>query len=147
MGKIVSKVINGELYTAEFRGMACAYALRETLRTKHSEYQVTEFLFNEILVAPEVGIDDFESLDELQEVRTFLLKVALGNTEKKVSKGRLKRQVEKDEWACWRLIWSDMGCFDYNTVFFQMTPLEIEKANLALDKVHRDIKKQSRRKK
>ena len=32
----------------------------------------------------------------------------------------------------YRLVLSECG-FDYNTVFFQMTPYEIEKANIALD--------------
>lgn len=39
-----------------------------------------------------------------------------------------------------------MANFDYNTVFNQMTPQEIEKANIALDIVNEQIKKQSKRK-
>ncbi len=34
----------------------------------------------------------------------------------------------------WRLVLSDIG-FDYNTVFHQMLPSEIEEANAALDRM------------
>lgn len=40
-----------------------------------------------------------------------------------------------------------MGNFDYNTVFNQMTPQEIAEANIALDIVQEQIKKETRRKK
>lgn len=46
-------------------------------------------------------------------------------------KTELKKQVN-DEWAYWRLVLS--GKFDYNTVFNQMLPEEVLKANIALDK-------------
>ena len=52
--------------------------------------------------------------------------------EKKRSRAQLKQRA-KDNWACWRLILSDCGGFDYNTVFFQMTPQQIAEANIALD--------------
>lgn len=51
--------------------------------------------------------------------------------EKKATKSQLKERVRTD-WGCWRLVLSDCG-FDYNTVFHQMTPKEIEMANIALD--------------
>lgn len=38
----------------------------------------------------------------------------------------------RNNWAMYRLVLSESG-FDYNTVFYQMTPQEIEKANIALD--------------
>ncbi len=46
----------------------------------------------------------------------------------------------------WRLILSDCS-FDYNTVFHQMTPSEIQKANIALDMKIKAEKKAMRRKK
>lgn len=145
MNKIVERVIDGELYKAQFRGMAYAYAIQDLSRTEKSEYHLTEKLFDEILVSPQKEIDDFEDLDALDNVRSFLLDVALGAFEKPLSKSRLKAQVN-DEWSCWRLLFCDMASFDYNTVFNQMTPLEIEKANFALDKVYRELKAQSKRK-
>ena len=39
-----------------------------------------------------------------------------------------------------------MANFDYNTVFNQMTPDEIEEANIALDIVQDQLKKQSKKK-
>ena len=38
----------------------------------------------------------------------------------------------RNNFAAWRLVLSECG-FDYNTVFNQMTPEEIEMANIALD--------------
>ena len=144
MSKIVEKEINGTIYTAQYRGMAYAFSLQELSRSK-SEFELTETLFNEVLISPKTEIDDFEDMDALGEVRSFLLDVALGNIDKPLSNSRIRRQVE-EEWACWRLIYCDMASFDYNTVFNQMTPLEIEKANVALDKVYKEIKSKQRRK-
>ncbi len=45
----------------------------------------------------------------------------------------------------WRLVYSDGG-FDYNTVFHQMTPDEINEANLALDRVIKEQQKAAKRK-
>lgn len=144
MGRLVEREIDGELYIARFKGMAYAYALRDLLNSQHSEYRVTEMLFNDILVSPDITLDDFDSIDALEKVRSFLVSVALGNTERKVSQGKLRKQV-KDEWACWRLVCNDLSPFDYNTVFHQMTPREIEKANIALDKVYKAINRKKRR--
>ena len=51
--------------------------------------------------------------------------------EKKKSKAQLTREV-RSNWAMYRLVLSESG-FDYNTVFYQMTPQEIAKATIALD--------------
>lgn len=145
MSKIVEKVIDGELYTAQFKGMAYAYALRDRAKTELSEYRLTETLFSEILISPDVGIDDFADLDALDRVRSFLFDVALGNIEEIPSERKLKRKVT-DEWSCWRLVFYENGAFDYNTVFNEMTPLEIEKANIAADRVITAQKRAARRK-
>lgn len=47
------------------------------------------------------------------------------------TKAELKEQV-RNNFAAWRLVLSECG-FDYNTVFNQMSPEEIEMANIALD--------------
>ena len=105
----------------------------------------------EVYVAPrsrfdkESGIDDFETYEELEDVRMFLLEIALGNISEHISDTRLKKQGN-DEMQCWRLIFSDISTFDYNTVFYQMTPIEIRKANLALDKVYKEMKKKTKTK-
>lgn len=45
----------------------------------------------------------------------------------------------------YRLVFSDGG-FDYNTVFHQMTMDEVEEANVALDIVMEEQKKQAKKK-
>ena len=146
MCKIVEKVIDGILYKAQFKGMAYAYALQHRAKTEKSEYRITKILFDEILVSPDVGIDDFEDLDALDRVRSFLFDIALGNIEPIPNERKLKKVVT-DEWSCWRLVFYENGAFDYNTVFNEMTPLEIEKANVAADKVIAAQKRALKRKK
>jgi hypothetical protein len=48
------------------------------------------------------------------------------------TKAQQTRRV-KDNWACWRLIFSDIGNFTYEQVFYRMTPQQINEANVALD--------------
>lgn len=63
--------------------------------------------------------------------------------ETRLSKAHLQRRV-KDNWACWRLIYSEGG-FDYNTVMYEMTPQEILEANIALDIVVKTQKSAQKR--
>ena len=49
--------------------------------------------------------------------------------ERNLTKSELNQRV-RSNWALYRLVFSG---FDYNTVFYQMTPQEIEMANIALD--------------
>lgn len=51
--------------------------------------------------------------------------------EARKTKAELKKRV-RNNFAAWRLVLSECG-FDYNTVFHQMLPEEIEMANIALD--------------
>ena len=55
----------------------------------------------------------------------------------------------KNNWGAWRLVFSERG-FDYNTVFNQMTPQEIDEANIALNiqikYENEEMKKASRKK-
>ena len=55
------------------------------------------------------------------------------------TKQSLNKRV-RENWACWRLILSDCH-FDYNTVFFQMTPQQIEEANIAIDIYQEELQK------
>ncbi len=48
---------------------------------------------------------------------------------KKLTKAQLTQRV-RDDWALYRLVFSGI---DYNTVFYEMSPLEVELANVALD--------------
>ena len=60
------------------------------------------------------------------------------------TKAELKKRV-RNNFAAWRLVLSGCG-FDYNTVFNQMLPEEIEMANIALDMKIEAEKKAMKRK-
>lgn len=51
--------------------------------------------------------------------------------ERTLSKKKLEREV-RNNWNAWRLVMAQRG-FDYQTVFYFMTPQEIDEANIALD--------------
>lgn len=145
MNKIVEKEINGVLYKAQFKGMAYAYNLQNSLRGRMTECQLTDILFNEILLEPDINKDDFNTFEELDRVRAFLFNTALGNIEHLPSTIKLKKQVN-DEWACYRLVVNDLAPIDYNIVFNQLTPIEIQKLNIALDKVYKEINRKNKKK-
>lgn len=63
---------------------------------------------------------------------------------KKQTTAELKKRV-RNNFAAWRLVLSECG-FDYNTVFNQMLPEEIEMANIALDMKIEAEKKAMKRK-
>ena len=149
--RIVEKTIGGIVYRAQYKGLAFSSQLQDRCETEDGkrllQYDIARALFDEVLVSPKVTIDDFDSYSDFDEVYNFLFDVARGELgEKKRSRARLKREV-LDDWACWRLIYCDMANFTYDEVFNRMTPLEIEKANIALDIVQAEIKKQTKKKK
>lgn len=49
--------------------------------------------------------------------------------EKKLTKRKLQERA-RNNWPLWRLVFSGIN---YNAVFYQMTPNQIEEANAALD--------------
>lgn len=113
-----------------------------------SKFKAAKKMFSEVFIEPQQlideGIDFFDnfenSLEVFDEVFDFGLNVLRGKIGKKYSKTSLKKVV-KDNWAAWRLIYSDMGNFTYDYVFHKMTPLEIETANVALDIVMSQLNK------
>lgn len=146
MNNIVSKCIDGVLYKAQFKGVAFASNIDTKYRDDKSSVELGDILFSEVLISPEIDDPDefFEDLDSYTRVRDFLWKVANGTYEKKKGKVFLKKKVEKD-WGAWRLVFTDLANFTYDEVFRRMTPQEIEEANIALDIVHAEIKKASKR--
>ena len=60
------------------------------------------------------------------------VKLCRATFETRRSKAQLKKRVE-DNWASWRLIFSDIGGFTHDYVFNCMTPGQINEANIALD--------------
>lgn len=95
----VTKEINGKTYVAQFNGLS--YVLRLTDATyisdtssNHSNVKMAEMLFRDVIVEPKgLKIDDFDDMDEYNEVTQFALKVAQGkfrneqNTGTEKSKG------------------------------------------------------------
>lgn len=67
------------------------------------------------------------------------MRLCRANFEKKLTKSQLKSKATEN-WAMWRLVLD--GKMDYNTVFHQMLPSEIDEANAALDIYIAAMKKQ-----
>ena len=141
---IYKKTINNVVYTAEYRGIAFFLHLQSTCGSSH--FQMAERLFEEILVSPNVGIDDFADVSTFNEVYEFLYSVASGSEEKSLTKSQLKRRA-RNNWYLWRLVLANRG-FDYQTVFGKpfMTVQDIEEANIALDMQIEEEKKATKRK-
>ncbi len=145
MNNIVEKEIDGILYKASYKGFAFSSLLDEQFKDDKSNLSLGEILFSEVLISPKVDIDDFTSLAAYIRVRDFLLEVASGNYQKKKSDAEIRRKV-KEEWGAWRLVYCDMANFTFDEVFHRMTPQEIKEANIALDLIQAELKKQSKKK-
>ena len=145
MNNIVEKEIDGIVYKASFQGMAYAYSFYEKYSKKGTSKARDNALFKEILISPKVEIDDFDDINSYSKVRDFLLEVVTGKYYQKQRRGSSRKKV-KDLWGCWRLVYCDMANFTYDEVFHRMNPQEIEEANIALDIVQAEIKRQSKKK-
>jgi hypothetical protein len=144
----IKKVINGVEYTAVYRGYSyTTQRIKECLlqdKKHYSNEKLSTVVFGEIIINPKVTVDDFDDLQAYNEVFEFGRSVLFGEFENK-SKAKLKKEV-LNEWDYWRLIYCDIANFDYNTVFNQMTPQQVLKANIALDIVNEQIKKSNSKK-
>lgn len=130
---IIEKEIDGVLYRARFLGIAYALDLETQANGKELTFKVAEMLFRDVLISPNVEIDDFPNVRKFTQVYDFLFDVANGiNASNHLSKAQLKQRVH-DNWAMWRLVLSKRG-FDYPTVFGKpyMTPQDVLEANYAL---------------
>lgn len=146
MDNVVEKEINGTVYRAKFRGMAFAITVSD-MQLECPRLKLAEFLFREVLIYPNVTIDDFDSIESFNEVFLFLLSVTFGETpEKQKTKSQLKRQA-RNNWDLWRLVLANRG-FDYNSVFGKpyMTPNDVKEANIALDMMLEAEKKAAKKK-
>ena len=144
----ITKTINGVEYIAQWNGILRSEMLLNkcVVNGNISVYRLADVVFSQVIISPKVSVDDFENRDEFYAVLDFGVSVLHGDFDDKKSKSKLKKDVT-EHWGAWRLIYCDMANFDYNTVFNQMTPQEIEKANIALDIVNEQINKQMKRKK
>lgn len=146
---IYEKEIAGVIFKAQYRGFEAGNRIQEMCTYENSNVisrqRLAECLFKEIFTEPEnLDLDYFDrfenSLDVLDEVINFGIDVMLGNTGRVLTDRELKAKVRCD-WAAWRLVLSDIGNFTHDYVFHCMTPQEIREANIALDKVYKDMKK------
>ncbi len=138
----VRRTIDGVIYVAQYRGLAYANKITEYGVTR--QFDLADLLFREVLIAPKVNIDSFSDIGTFSKVFEFLWDTATGNFDNKKNSAQIKQQA-RENMACWRLIFSDISNLDYNTVFHQMTPEEIEEANTALDIIISEIKKKNKK--
>lgn len=91
----VTKEINGKSYTAQFNGLSCA------LRAVDSNYiegtnnisseGMAEYLFKNVIVDPKgLSIDDFDTMEEFNEVIAFAREVMQGKFRDEANKGTAK---------------------------------------------------------
>lgn len=79
----VKKEINGKEYTAQFSGLSCALKAVDStyLEDKNvtSTEKMAEYLFKNIIVEPAgLTVDDFDNIDEFNEVVKFAREVMQG---------------------------------------------------------------------
>lgn len=84
----VKKTINGKEYTAQFAGISTALKAVDQSYIEGSNnisnMKLAEYLFKNILVEPKnLTVDDFESLEEFNEVVSFARGVMSGDFRKK----------------------------------------------------------------
>lgn len=83
IGKEYSKEINGTTYKAKFRGLETALNAVDGSYIDDSKNtsveKLTEYLLEKVITSPEnLSIDDFESIEELNEVIAFAQEVMQG---------------------------------------------------------------------
>ena len=87
----VTREINGTKYVAQFNGLSCA--VRAVDRSYIDDTQTTSvekfanYLFENVIVEPKgLSIDDFDSMEELNEVTKFAREVMQGKFRDKANK-------------------------------------------------------------
>lgn len=90
-----TKEINGITYTAQFSGLSAAMRAIDSSYigdTKNTSIEkLSKYIFENVIVDPKVEIDDFESMDELNEVIKFGQAVMQGNFRNKEKSAPAKR--------------------------------------------------------
>ena len=74
---------------------------------------------------------------------TLVVRLCRATFGSRKSKAALKKRVTNN-WAYWRLVFSDIGNFTHDYVFNHMTPQEVLEANIALDKAIKQIESKSK---
>ena len=84
----VKKEINGKEYTAQFNGISASLMAVDSSyiegTSNTSVVKMAEYLFNNVIVEPKnLSIDDFDDIDEFNEVIGFAREVMQGKFRKK----------------------------------------------------------------
>jgi hypothetical protein len=92
----VSKEINGVKYIAQFNGISAALKAVDNSyiegTNNTSVAKLSEYLFKNVIVEPAgLTADDFESMDDFNEVVTFAREVMQGNFREEKNKGTAKK--------------------------------------------------------
>ena len=91
----IKKTINDVEYTAQFNGLAAALkAIDECYvdgTSNTSVYKLAEYIFKNVIIDPNVNVDDFENADELNEVVAFGREVMQGTFRKEENEGGTKK--------------------------------------------------------
>lgn len=87
----VKKTINGKEYTAQFNGISSACAAIDSSyidgTNNTSVAKLAKYLFDHVIVEPKgLKADDFDSMDEFNEVVTFAREVMQGNFREEANK-------------------------------------------------------------
>lgn len=138
---LVKREIDGIIYTARYNGFKYAAEFYDDCMTdgRVLMQRVAAKIFRDVIIDPPVNVDDFDTKEKLEKVLDFALDVAINGNEKEKTKFELRESMLR-KWDGYRLIFSDIANFDYETVFYRMTPQEIAEANLALDEVMEQIR-------
>lgn len=92
----VNKTINGKDYTAQFNGLSCALRAVDQSYiegTQNTSIEaLAQYIFDNVIVEPKgLTIDDFESMEEFNEVVTFGREVMQGKFREEANKTTAKK--------------------------------------------------------
>ena len=87
----VTKEINGKKYTAQFSGLSTAIRAVDSCYIEGSQNisseKLSKYLFNNVIVEPHgLTVDDFDDMDDYNEVITFAREVMQGKFRKEANK-------------------------------------------------------------
>lgn len=87
----VKKVINGKEYTAQFNGISAAVEALDDWRKDNENISIakmSKYVLDHVIVEPKgLTMDDFECMEELNEVVAFGRDVLQGNFRDKANEG------------------------------------------------------------
>lgn len=96
----VKKTINGKEYTAQFNGISAALNAVDNSyidgTNNTSVAKLSKYLFENVIVEPKgLTADDFDSMDEFNEVVTFAREVMQGNFREKADEKSTEKTGKK----------------------------------------------------